>query len=313
MNPIGGYFELELRHGEHYHQGALRLNTARNCLEYVLRSRHYKKIYMPYYTCEVMLEPLAKCNVEYEFYHIDANLEPADDIELDDNEAFLYTNYFGLKQRCVESLSEKYGSKLVVDNAQAFFAEPLAGIDTFYSARKFFGVADGAYLYTDAKLNAEFEQDQSYGRMSHLLKRADVGPEFGYQDFRNNDDSLINNPIRRMSNLTEKILCSVDYDYCKKKRVENYKYLDGHLCRSNKIHFELADDDVPMVYPYMTEDMNLRKKLIDNKIFVATYWPNVKCETGFSNEKLFSDSIIPLPTDQRYNSKDMHEVINLFL
>ena len=33
---IGGYFELELSKGEHYHKGALRLNTARNCLESLL-------------------------------------------------------------------------------------------------------------------------------------------------------------------------------------------------------------------------------------------------------------------------------------
>ncbi len=32
---IGGYFGLELRHGEHYHKDAIRLNTARNCFEFV--------------------------------------------------------------------------------------------------------------------------------------------------------------------------------------------------------------------------------------------------------------------------------------
>ena len=32
---IGGYFELELRNGAHYHKDAIRLNTARNCFEYV--------------------------------------------------------------------------------------------------------------------------------------------------------------------------------------------------------------------------------------------------------------------------------------
>ncbi len=35
MDAIGGYFELELRKGEHYHKDALKLNTARNCFEYV--------------------------------------------------------------------------------------------------------------------------------------------------------------------------------------------------------------------------------------------------------------------------------------
>ena len=55
-------------------------------------------------------------------------------------EAFLYTNYFGLKQGCVKLLEKKYGDHLIVDNAQAFFAKPIKGIDTFYSARKFFGL-----------------------------------------------------------------------------------------------------------------------------------------------------------------------------
>ena len=35
---IGGYFELELRNGAYYHKDAIRLNTARNCFEYILRS-----------------------------------------------------------------------------------------------------------------------------------------------------------------------------------------------------------------------------------------------------------------------------------
>ena len=48
MKEIGGYFELQLRKGEHYHKGALQLNTARNCLEYILRAKKYKKIYIPY-------------------------------------------------------------------------------------------------------------------------------------------------------------------------------------------------------------------------------------------------------------------------
>jgi hypothetical protein len=34
MQPIGGYFELELRKGKEYHTDAIRLNTGRNALEY---------------------------------------------------------------------------------------------------------------------------------------------------------------------------------------------------------------------------------------------------------------------------------------
>ncbi|MGM9831105.1 MAG: hypothetical protein ACI3Z5_03695 [Paludibacteraceae bacterium] len=308
---IGGYFELELRKGEHYHKNALRLNTARNCFEYILRARKYTKVYIPYYTCEVMLEPLKKCNVEYAFYHINEQLEPIETFVLMQNEAFLYTNYYGLKQRCVERLAEQYGKQLIVDNAQAFFAEPLEGIDTFYSARKFFGVADGAYLYTEALLDMELEQDQSYQRMAHLLIRADIGAEEGYSEFRKNDDSLIDNPIRLMSNLTEKILCSIDYESAKQLRRSNYMQLNEQLSAKNGIHLTMDEDAVPMVYPYLTDDTTLRQCLIANRIYVATYWPNV--EKAGSFEDILRKELLPLPTDQRIYSTTItkiFEVIN---
>ena len=125
MKAIGGYFELELPKGEHYHKKAIRLNTARNCFEYVLRARGYAKVYIPYYTCEVMLEPIIKLGLDYEFYHINDQLELQNLPKLSENEAILYTNYFGLKQNCVKRLAAEYGIQLIVDNAQAFYAEPL--------------------------------------------------------------------------------------------------------------------------------------------------------------------------------------------
>lgn len=308
---IGGYPELELRKGEHYHKNALCLNTARNCFEYILRAKQYTKVYVPYYTCEVMLEPLKKCNVDFEFYHINLELEPIELYELKSTEAFLYTNYYGLKQDCVVRLAEKYGRQLIVDNAQAFFAKPLEGIDTFYSARKFFGVADGAYLYTDTILDFQFEKDKSYERMMHLLIRADVDAESGYADFRKNDDSLNNNPIRLMSNLTEKILCSIDYDTIKDLRCENYDYLEFSLKKSNSISIMRRSDAIPMVYPYLTDVLGLRKILIAQHIYVAKYWPNVKDNEGFAYESYISENLIPLPCSQGYTTNDLKEIIKI--
>ena len=118
---IGGYFELELQQGEHYHKDAILLNTARNCFEYILLARKYNKVYIPYYTCEVMLQPLKRQGIAYEFYSINEELEPVETKYLLPDEAFLYTNYFGIKQCCVEKLAIIYGSQLIVDNAQAFF------------------------------------------------------------------------------------------------------------------------------------------------------------------------------------------------
>ena len=312
MESIGGYFSLELPQRNEYHKDALRLNTGRNCLEYILRARGYKKVYIPYYTCDVVLEPFKKLGIPYEYYHVDIHLEIRDHFTLKADEALLYTNYYGLKQRYVEQLAERIGKRLIVDNTQAFYAKPLPGIDTFYTCRKFFGVADGAYLYSDAVLDEEIEQDYSYDRMAHLLKRIDLSAEEGYADFRRADDGLDNQPIRRMSRLTQRMMQSIDYEAAAKRRRENYLMLHEALGGMNNMELPLEDDAVPMVYPYLAPVKGLREKLIENKVFVARYWPNVLDWTAKDDiEYLLACQLQPLPVDQRYGEEEMNRIIEI--
>lgn len=312
MESIGGYFSLELPRREEYHKHALRLNTGRNCLEYVLQARGYKKVYVPYYTCEAVMEPINKLGIPCEYYHVDIHLEIRDHFTLKADEALLYTNYYGLKQRYVEQLAERIGKRLIVDNTQAFYAKPLPGIDTFYTCRKFFGVADGAYLYCDAVLDEEIEQDYSYDRMAHLLKRIDLSAEEGYADFRRADDGLDNQPIRRMSKMTQRMMQSIDYVTAAKRRRENYQYLHGALGKANNLKFSLEEDAVPMVYPFLSPFKGIREKLIVNKVFVARYWPNVLEWTAKDEiEYLLAYQMQALPIDQRYGKEDMDRILKV--
>ena len=311
MRPIGGYFELELPQRCEYHSEAISLNTGRNCLEYIMRVRGYKRVFLPYYSCEVLLEPFNKLDVDYEFYHINECLELKEDIQLQDDDALLCINYFGLKQGYVETLAAKYGRQLIVDNTQAFYSTPIEGIDTFYSCRKYFGVADGAYLYCDKPLDVELDQDQSWERMGYLLKRIDISAELAYADFRARTADLRNNPIRKMSLLTHRIMASIDYQHAAQRRRDNYCLLDEVLKGKNGISLPLTADAVPMVYPFLTEDGTLRQRLIDNKIFVAQYWPNVldRCPAD-STEQQLTKRLLPMPIDQRYSSQEMQRIID---
>ncbi len=148
LKAIGGYIELQLPTKEEYYPNLIKLNTARNSLEYILKINNYTSIYIPYFTCEVMLEPMKKLGIAYYFYTIDENLDPIIDFRIGPTECFLYTNYFGIKQQTVLKLSTQI-TNLIIDNAQAFFSKPLPGIDTIYSCRKFFGLSDGAYLHSN--------------------------------------------------------------------------------------------------------------------------------------------------------------------
>lgn len=311
-DAIGGYFSLELKDMQPFHkaENSLSLNTGRNCLEYLLEVNDFKLVYIPYFTCEVILEPFKKLSIAYQFYSIDENLEPIFDFDsLEENEAFLYTNYFGIKDNYVNKLSS-YGINLIIDNAQSFFSQPVKGVDTFYSARKFVGVSDGAYLFTNKYLDRELKQDQSYNRMEYLLKRIDTSAEQGYNAFTENDRSLVGQPIKRMSKLTEFILKSVDYETVKLKRLSNFRFLHEILKNSNQLVFDLNENQVPMVYPYWAKDLTLRQRLLENKIYTATYWPNVKewCNPK-SLEYRLMDEVVYLPIDQRYNIDTMKEIL----
>lgn len=313
-DSIGGYFELELPQNEEYHPEAISLNSGKNCLQYILQCRKYDKIYIPYYTCDVVLRPIRMLGLRYEFYHIDYNFEIKDDIDLRANEALLYTNYYGIKSEYVKRLAEIYGNRLIVDNTQAFFAQPIAGIDTFYTCRKFFGVSDGAYLYTNVRRNEELPMSVSYQRVQHLIKRIDISPEGGFDDFHKSDEQLSEEDVRQMSKFTKRVMCSIDYQRVASIRRTNYNLINEHLHPFNKMQVALMQDDVPMVYPFMADDRRLRNFLISNKVYSAKYWPNVDgwCAEE-STEYRLANYMVPLPIDQRYGEEEMQVIISLII
>jgi len=301
MNEIGGYFGLELKKGKEYHANAIKLNTGRNAFEYILEANNYSKVYIPYYTCDALLQPITKLKIAYEFYSINEDLEPLFDFKkIKKKEVFLYTNYFGLKDKYILELY-KNCKNLIIDNSQAFFSNPLNNIDTFYTARKFFGVSDGAYLYIKKKLLRKLAIDNSLERTEHLLRRIENSAQDGYPYFVKSDDSLNNLPILKMSKLTQRILESVDYKFVALKRKSNYNFLNRELKNLNLIRLSLGKNQVPMVYPFLTNNTNLRAKLTENNIYTAQYWPNVlKWVDKKALEYKYSSNLIHLPIDQRY-------------
>ena len=162
MKEIRGYFNLELTNkGEFLHDDGILLNSCRNALEFVLLSLRPKRIWLPKYTCDSVLQPVVHLKLNYCFYSIDKNLEILN-VSLDEGDVLLYTNYFGLKDSYTKKLSEKYGHQLIIDNAQSYYSERIKGIATIYSPRKFFGVPDGGIAYVDNPINKNYKQNICY-------------------------------------------------------------------------------------------------------------------------------------------------------
>ncbi len=307
---IGGYFQLEMNKKKEYHRKAIALNSGRNALEYILRATYFKKIYLPFYTCDVLLEPIKKTYLSYEFYEINEKLEPIIN-NIYSNEVILITNYFGILDDAVKKLANKYPN-VIIDNCQAFYSKPIKGVDTFYSCRKFFGVPDGSYLFTNRKLKKKITLDISHQRMSHLLIREDMNAKKGYAQFLKNEKLIRNQPIKKMSLITSSLMKTINYNKAKEKRRDNFLFLHQYFEQTNELNIITNKDSVPMIYPYLTKKgQKFKEKLIANKIYVATYWPNVFKWIGKNSwEYYLASNLVPLPIDQRYSKETMNIIIS---
>jgi hypothetical protein len=306
---IGGYFQIQIASKEEYHPSLIKLNTARNALEYILKIKKYTKIYIPYFTCIVLLEPLMRMKIPFVYYRINSQLDPILDFEIGATECLLYTNYFGLKNDTVNKLCKTI-KNIIIDNAQAFFTSPLNGIDTIYSCRKFFGVADGAYLALNTDKRLSLPTDVSANRIMHLIESIDIGKEQAYSIFKENEKGLENQSIKQMSALTQKILSSIDYQNCINSRNKNFNFLHENLGDLNELALEMPIVKGPLVYPFLIQNADVKKRLIADKIFTPTYWPNVfDWTTPEMFENYLAKYLIPLPIDHRYSLSDMKIII----
>uniref|UniRef100_UPI003FEE188A hypothetical protein n=1 Tax=Roseburia sp. TaxID=2049040 RepID=UPI003FEE188A len=309
MREFGGYIEIEHYKGNEYHTGCLALNSGRNCLRYLIRARQIRKIMLPRLQCQVIEEVCRREGVQIQWYEVKALEKPYQDEQLEE-EVFLYLiNYYGqLEKNYLEKLLAGH-KRVIVDNAQDFFCGPIEGVDTIYTCRKFFGVPDGAYLYTDAQADFTLQADFSYDRMGFLLGRYECGAEKFYQNYRENEAWMDKQGLSAMSALTHNILRSIDYERVEQTRTSNAKRLDAGLGENNLL--TVKNMTGAYLYPYFCADgEKLRKKLIERKIFVPVLWQNVleDCDIDTA-EYNFSKNMVPLPCDQRYTENDMDEVI----
>lgn len=302
MREIGGYIELDTYTGKILHDDGIKLNCGRNALAYLIKAKKIKKLLMPKFMCDSCAKVLADNDVDVQYYSIGLDFKP----QISERRDWLYVvNFYGqLSNAYLASL----GEKVIVDNAQAYFQQPIAGVDTLYTCRKFFGVADGAILYTDKLLTIE-EQDESFERMRFLLGRYERTAGEFYSEYVENNQFFKNEPIKRMSKLTNNLLRALDYDAIEKQRTENYIYLNEHLYERNQL--SLTASVGAFMYPYYVENgAQLRKKLQAEKIFIPILWPAVfNLCTENELEYDMAMNILPLPVDQRYGIKDMDYIV----
>lgn len=309
MKEIGGFLELELNHGSEFHEHGIALNSGRNGLRYLIRGRIIKRIWLPKLLCSAISDTCKEENVEILYYSIDKQLRPVLSQSLEGDWLYLINYYGQYSVEEIRHLGQIY-QNIIVDNVQAFYTKPIDGLDTIYTCRKFFGVPDGGYLYTDCTLSEILQKDESYDRLTFLAGRLERSANEFYSAYRENEQRIDELPLRRMSMVTQNLLRGIDYEQIKKDRERNFSYLQECLRSINQLKLYLPDG--PYMYPLLVKGgAKIRKKLQEKKIYIPTLWPNVLQECPVNSlEYQYATDILPIPVDQRYSVRDMETIVD---
>lgn len=310
LSPIGGVFAPETPYGDAApHPDALALSTGRACLAVMLQTLRPQAVYVPFYTCNSVYQPFVERRIPLRFYALDARLRPQAPPTLQTDEYFLWTNYFGVGGRDLADIAARYGDRLLIDDTHAFFAGRREGLWSFNSARKFFGVPDGAYLFAPTPLTVAAPRfSPAPSRHAHLARAGDWAAAYQAEAAY---EATLDAVVRRISRVGERLLRGVDFARAAQIRRENFAVLHTHLAATNRLALDPAPTDIPFCYPYLPTAAIDRGALAQRQIFALPLWQDViwRAVEGYAWERQLSRRLLALPIDPRYGPVQMHRLV----
>lgn len=270
-------------------------------------------VHVPFHTCDATLDPFRLSGVRTSFYGLDEDLTPVSLPRLAYGEYFLWTNYYGICGAVTERLKSHYGERLIIDDTHAFHHGGHSGHWSFTSARKWFGVPDGAYLFSPRPISVVAPRFAG-ASVGHAVLRSVGRQKEAYAAYLRYEASLTS-AVNRISVISNGLLRGLDLNWTKAKRMINFAYFKERLGHLNQLNMGLDLVDVPFCYPYLTATAVDRTALHAQGFFIPRLWPDVCARNmdGFDFDKRLSADLLPLPIDHRYTPEDLDSLIDHLL
>ncbi len=314
-NPstVGGFFGLELPTlgGALPPENATLLRSGRACLRAILELKRPQRLFVPFYVCDAAWAPARALGFDLHFYPLDQALRPILPT-IGEHDAVVVVDYFGLCADAAAPLAF-LGDRLIIDQTHALFAEGPAEVWRFTSARKWFGVPDGAFLSGPRAIAAP-AANWSQGVPTHLVERQWGNAATAYQAYTT-AEAAFGNEVEPISTSSVALLRGVDVELVRRARRQNFAHLHSRLADRNQLLLPLGATDVPFCYPFLPSRQVSRAELASKGVFVPQFWADCieRRDDAFAWEILLSERLLPLPIDHRYGEQEMNRVAELIL
>lgn len=309
--------------------------SGRTAIEVVLENEpHIRKVMLPSYCCDSMIEPFRKRRIKICFYNVNyVNGLYVDIMIPRDVDAVLWCNYFGYTVKMPNFADfVSRGGIIIEDITHSFYSIHKYDKQSKYliaSIRKWEPILCGGYC---ASMKAELKYipsklpDESFitnRKSAMLLKKEYLADEsfIEKEEFLKkyaycNEWLSKNYSERTIDEESIEILTHTDSEKNFNQRRKNAMILHESIEKSStvKLLFDESAMDCPLFVPIVVdchERNNIRRFLSNYKIYCPIHWPhpNEECTSNLY------DMEISLICDQRYDENDMlriADVINEF-
>lgn len=319
------------------------LFSGRTAIDYVLEDigNHIKKVYMPSYLCNSMMQPFFDRNINIEFYEViikNNGLKYVIDYEKQ-VDVFFATSYFGFLNTAMDFAIKNFKAKNIIvieDITHRLLCEQNYCKKADYliaSIRKWFPLPSGGLAvkrcgYFNKQLLSVPPSFLINTKIKAMKKKADYIKNHNLDaTFKREYLALFSHfnkclkkfyKGKKIDERSKKLLLTIDIINAKKKRRENASFLYKALKKYkyikplfNEINFK---NDCPLFFPLKINNLKLRdllkEYLIDNKIYCPNHWPISENIMLNNKTKKIYNVELSLVCDQRYNINDMIRIVN---
>jgi hypothetical protein len=303
-----------------------------------LKSRGARRVCLPDYCCESMIEPFLRQGMQICFYPVQQNetsltfsLEKVENCD-----AVLLVNYFGFMDSETKASMRKCreaGKSVILDLTHAVFFddEEYCADYIFGSYRKWTGVEAG---FSSGKRQPQLESwrlNETGSKYLMLRQEArQIKYEFvtgGYSDedmrrkqlslFEKAEELLDKEYLSDTDEKNKARIRSLDTDYIRDKRRNNAKTLYAFssqlkLCRL--MFSALSDNVIPLTVPILVTEGrrdSLRTFLRERGVFCPVHWPLTSLHKAEKGALELYREELSLICDQRYDVSDMARMMEM--
>lgn len=309
MRPLGG--ELALLDDLNY----FFTDSGRSSLRLFCKNFPDKKILLPDFLCEVIIEVLEQEGMQYAFYHINNDLTISSFSIKKDFDVFYIINYFGMHL----SIPKEFENKIIIED-NVFFVDfqnkhQYNNWFAFNSYRKVTNIADGSLIKTNLTLNDYRTQGPSpFSALKYEAKETKhqflthkINDQAIYLSKFEAAEAYLDNQ-KKIFHISDKSLGQINtliisYQEEKALRESNYNFICHEL---NEYSINIESDFYSYAIIMSDERDKLRTFLFSKRIFLPIHWPSSK-GNNILHKKVLSLPLFYTQTETSYLVKTIKE------